>query len=161
MGYMVVAVKKRLELQMLPDERELLTADTGQLKLSTHRLRLRVSHWGSDYFISLMLENIASCQAVYRSVPILLLLGGLGILGALLVGKSEPRLMLLVAGIVLFILYFFTKKMVLRFNSAGDILTVGADGMSMDVAVEFIDAVEQARFDYITDIVEKHRTRSA
>jgi hypothetical protein len=144
-----------LELLMLPDERELLLSDTGQLSLSTHRLRLRVTHWGSDYFISLMLENIASCQAVYRSFPILLVLGVLGFLGGLLVGKSEPRIMLLVAGTVLFILYFFTKKMVFRFGSAGDTMTVGADGMSMAAAVEFIDAVEQARFDYTTSHPKK------
>lgn len=143
---------------MLPGERELFASDTGELVLTTHRLRMKSQQAGAASFVSIMLDQVASSSVAYRSYPLLMVLaavaGMVAILG--LISDSRDSMQFVVLGLVgsfgFALGYLVTRRMTLSFASAGEALHVNAKNMPMGTAVEFIEAVEAARADYVKEI---------
>jgi hypothetical protein len=129
---------------MLPGERVLLESNTKTLTLTSHRVRYRVTRWGSTKVISIMLDQVASCGLVRASHPTLLIVAAIcGV--ALFLADTETRGGFLLIGILLVFAYFITRRTVLAIASSGHTILAPTAGMSVDAIEEFIDQTESAK----------------
>jgi multisubunit Na+/H+ antiporter MnhB subunit len=142
---------------MIDGERALFEAENGALTLTTHRIRVRSERRGSAYFGSIMLDQVASCEVARRSYPALLVIAAVAGLAAIFFGVSgvrDPGLGIgtgFVVAVACLLAYLATRRMTLAFASAGATLHV-ALAMPLSAAIEFIDAVEAARADYMKEV---------
>ena len=138
-------------MTLLPNERE-IPLSVSAITLTTHRLRLVSSQRGPFRIVSMMLDELASCAAVKREVPLLLALAaviaGLGIAMSIFgqnVGPTAAMVGLLVGGLIA-ILYFATRHTVLVFASGGGSrIEISTGHMDPGMIVELIDTIEQAK----------------
>ncbi|MDX2054231.1 MAG: hypothetical protein SFV15_17655 [Polyangiaceae bacterium] len=134
-------------MKLFPDERILLEANSGLLKLTTHRVRFEHQRSGDSVVIGITLDAVASCGLVTTTYPILLLLALLAAIGGLASSShdSGAMLWLFLAACLLVLAYFLSRKVVLRISSAGDDIIVGVQRVGRAPLLEFIDALEQAK----------------
>ena len=129
-------------MKMVTGERVLMESDSKELVLTTHRLRIHAQKWGAARVTSIMLEELCSCELSYKSFVILLLLAALGLVG--LGGTVSP-----IAGTVVALgcvaAYYLTRRQALVFASPTARIVVVTQGMSIERALEFVDAVEGAK----------------
>jgi hypothetical protein len=89
------------------------------------------------------------CELVTISQPLLILLGGLAILGSFML-EGGLQVMSFMTGLVLIVMYFYTRNSVLSITSSGGSkIVVPAKGMARAKIIEFIDAVEKAKVSFI------------
>lgn len=131
-------------MQMLPDETVVLKSETGQLVLTSHRVRYHSESFGAANIVSIMLEQVASCGLVHSTAPLLLILAGFCAL-FVVAGPGELRVFLLIAGAALVGAYFATRKHILAIASAGHHIKVAIQGMSTGDVMRFIEATELAK----------------
>lgn len=139
--------------EMLAGEQVLVEAENGALTLTTQRIRVRSQHFGTAYFGSVMLDQVASCEVARRSYPVFLVIAACAVLFGILVGfwTREPGTGISIGVLVAvgcLLAYLLTRRMTLAFASAGATLHIDFR-MSLASAIEFIDAVEAARADYV------------
>ena len=142
---------ERVGMTLLPNERE-IPLSVSAITLTTHRLRLVSSQRGPFRIVSMMLDELASCAAVKREVPLLLTLAaviaGLGIAMSIFgqnVGPAAAIVGLLVGGLIA-ILYLATRHTVLVFASGGGSkIEISTGHMDPGMIVELIDTIEQAK----------------
>lgn len=139
-------------MELLSDEKVLLTSDTKELTLTTHRIRFRSTSYGTGNLISFMLSELDSCSVVYKSNPILLVLGVILFLLGLIANNqyylSDIIGFIFVAAVILIIAYIGTRKAVLRISSKNSQININLKSMSLENASKFIDAVEQAKYNF-------------
>ncbi len=136
-------------MKLLQGERVLLESDNQELVLTTHRVRFETEKSGSATIISIMLEEISSCQISHATTPILFWLAlASALLGVFLFaqgGGRQPGTGAIVVAIVLAILYAATRRGVISFTSPETVLRVATKGMELDVCRQLIDATEAAK----------------
>ena len=133
------------KLQLLPDERVVMTSDGDILTLTNRRVRYDSVVFGNSSIISITLDSIASCGLVTRAYPILLLLAGIALIAALSMGGGTRSALLILAA-VFAAGYFSNRRSVISIASkGGHAITVPTRGMSRQSAVEFLDAVEREK----------------
>lgn len=137
-------------MKLLVDERELIATNDRLLILTSHRIRLDARVLGRTRLVSITLDSVVSCGIVTRSYPILLAIAALaGLYGVTLSNQRGQSLgtALFVAGLLV-VAYFLTRSATLSIASAGAAIEVPASGMGHDALVEFVDAVESAKFSF-------------
>lgn len=131
-------------MQTLPDKTVVLKSESGQLVLTSYRVRYHSESFDAANVVSIMLEQVVSCGLVHSTVPLLLILAGIcGLLvGA---GPDEVRVLLLIVGAVFVGAYFATRKHILAIASSGHHIKVEIQGMSTAGVMRFIEATELAK----------------
>lgn len=134
---------------LLPNEKILMQSEKNILTLTTHRIRRETKGGGNSSVVSITLDAVASCELITRSFPILLGIAALAAVGGVVTLSRDAA-----TGIVAFVIaiasaaaYFVTRNAVLKIASAGDDIVQPTKGMSHEAMVEFIEAVEQAKFE--------------
>ena len=133
-------------MKLMNDERKILESDKGQLVLTSHRVRFDASVVGQRKIVSIMLDEICSCELNYKSHIILILLAVLSVIFGF-VGGSDAIVAGIVGAIVFAVAYFLTRKQMLSLSSAGAAINVEAKGVKSEDIKGFIDAVELAKFE--------------
>jgi hypothetical protein len=127
-------------------EKKIMESGNGELILTTHRVRYDSKIMGKQTIVSMMLDEVCSCEMNYKSNAILVLLAGLSFLA----GFSGIYLPLVGIGIALVLLaiYFITREQYLTISSAASAINVKVKGMKVELIKEFIDALESAKHEY-------------
>jgi hypothetical protein len=141
-------------MKLSSGETTISEANLEHLTLTTHRVRYDQRTSGATKIVSITLDAVSSCGVVSKSYPILLLLAVVALLlGALLqvTGIEEGNVQngLFLASVALGIVYFLTRAVAFSIASPGESITVSARGLKPDVLIGFIDAVEQAKLEYL------------
>ncbi len=136
--------------KLLPGEKVLMSSDKDILILTNYRVRLNQAATGASNYISIALDCVASCGLVTKSKPLLLAIAAIcGAIG-ITQNKDDFRYGLLVIAAVLVVIYFVTRSAVIAISSnGGDKITSPVKGMSRENILEFLEAVEEARFKFI------------
>jgi hypothetical protein len=141
-------------MELLDEETIISETDFEHLTLTTHRVRYDQRTSDATRIVSITLDAVSSCSVASKSHPILLLLAVAALLlGVFLLntGTEESNIPngLIIASIVLAIAYFLTRVVALSISSPGEAITVVAKGLEPDTIIRFIDAVEQAKLQYL------------
>jgi hypothetical protein len=148
-------------MNLMTDEKVLMDGDHKQITLTTHRIRQENKSWGQLDLVSIMLEEVTSCEYSRKSRPIFLITGIL--LGAFAVffglqGDSNNESIfggLLLLGLLLIIFYFFTIKRGLFISSATAKIKLNTKGMKDENIKSFIDKIELAKNDRLLGLKSK------
>jgi len=134
-------------MTLLQGEEKITEASNGLIVLTNKRIRMRSHHSGQE-LVSILLCNVSSVFAIYRSRPILLLLGGCVFLGGVFVAvEAEPSagMFLFLIALVLIAIYFMSRKHVIQIASKGGrSIDFHISGMSDAMVQEFIHKLESA-----------------
>ncbi len=133
----------------LPGERILFESEANRLTLSSHRVRLDTGKGGNARLVSIMLEELCSCEITRSHYPGLLLLA-LFFVVAGYACKSQYReddflYIGITVAVVMVIFYLASRNQVLSLESAGGSIKVSTSSMNFDEARDFIDRVEAAK----------------
>ena len=136
-------------MKLINDEQKILQSDTGQLILTTHRVRFDASASGQRKIVSIMLDELCSCELNASSNILLILLAAVSAIMGLFGFLAGDLIMIptgIVGAIVFAMAYLYTRRQALSLASAGATINVAAKGMKAEDIKDFIDAVEQAKF---------------
>lgn len=131
-------------MKLINNEKKILESDKGQLILTTHRVRFDGSTAGQRKIVSIMLDEVCSCELNYKSHIILVALAALSLIFGF-AGGSETMLAGVIGAIIFAVTFFFTRKQMLSISSGGAAINVEAKGMKSEAVKDFIDAVELAK----------------
>ena len=139
--------------KLLPGEKVLMSSDRNILTLTNYRVRLNQAARRASNYISIALDCVASCGLVTRAKPLLLVIAAIcGAIG-ITQNKDEIRYSLFLGAVILVVLYFVTRSAVIAISSnGGEKITSSVKGMSRESILEFLEAVEEARFKFIGKI---------
>jgi hypothetical protein len=133
-------------MELLPDERKVSESSDGAVVLTTHRVRL---DQGTRQFVSIALEQVASCSIGTHSYPVLLILAGVVWLGAFqFAGERVGTIPFLIGGLVgalIALLYVLSREQVIVIASAGESIRIRPRGMSRAACIQFVDDLERAK----------------
>lgn len=133
------------KIALLPEERVVMRSDKDILTLTTRRVRYDSSVLGGSSFISITLDSVASCSFHTKSLPLLLVLGAVALIGAF-TQYGGTRLALFGIAVVLVITYFITRRSIISIGSnGGQAIHVPAGGMNRASVVEFLEAIESEK----------------
>ncbi len=137
-------------MDLISGERILLESNTNTLILTTHRVRYKASGAGRADFVSIMLEEVASCTAARRSSPWLLVAAGITFLGGVFLQQQSRQngsalLVGTAAAVVFVIVYLLTRRQVLTINAAQGALHARMSGGNLKQAEDFVDTLESAK----------------
>lgn len=137
-------------MELMKDEKVILTSDTNELTLTTHRIRFTSSGYGFGNVISFLLSELDSCSITYKSNPIFLIIGALAlIVGLVSTGQrstSDAAVALFVVTVIMLLAYFFSRKSVLKLSSKSAHIFINVKQMSLAKVVEFIDTIELVKY---------------
>jgi hypothetical protein len=132
-------------MEMLPGERQLSASSDGAVVLTSHRVRL---DQGSE-FISIVLDQVASCSLGTRSHPILLVVAAVVWLGSFqFAGErlSTPAFLIgTLIGVLIVGLYVMNRRQVIVITSPGGTMRIRTRGMTRASCMQFIDDLERAK----------------
>jgi hypothetical protein len=132
-------------MEMLPGEREVSVSADGSVVLTSHRVRLDQG----GVFVSLCLDQVASCSLGTRSQPILLVIAALVWLGAFQFAGERLTAPAFVAGTLLGVLiaalYVMSRAQVITIASRGETIRIRTRGMTRAACIQFIDDLERAK----------------
>ena len=143
---------------MLTNESRIASLNGGALELTTHRRNITLNTPNNKNFISMTLDEIASCAINHQSDRAALNVGViLGIVGLLMVfGKNEYGFLAIILSVVLIALYYVLRKTVLQIETTGGkTFTVEFGGNSEDIIIAFIKEINDAKLAYLQN---KNRT---
>ena len=135
-------------MNQLPEERTVWKTEGEMLVVTTHRIRFQQQHFGAARVISIMLEELRSCEIRYESYPWLILIGiGFFFLSGFIAFLSEEVIISLciggsiVIGSIFF--YFVTRRQVLRISTGSAAsIRLNTLGWGLDKTKELIDIIE-------------------
>jgi hypothetical protein len=135
-----------------PIEGELIISESNdnQILLTNKRIRQLVN---GEYLTSIMLDKVSVISA-YRFHFLMLLIAGLVLLamGGLSIATERDQelgVALIFVGLVLAILYWFTRKHVITITSdSGVKLMFRTRGMNQETIFKFINQIEDAKLKY-------------
>ncbi|MDB5198745.1 MAG: hypothetical protein JWO92_708 [Chitinophagaceae bacterium] len=137
-------------MTLLANEEQLVTSNGNKVILTTHRIQMTDSDWGSSYKIVIFLEDISSIETRFKSNIIFLILGCLGILFGFYFSSQRYNGSTLnigfIGGIILLGLWLFSKKHVISVSSdGGNSLNFEVGQMSKEQIENFTDNVQSAK----------------
>jgi hypothetical protein len=137
--------------KLLRTEEVVAELATDNLVLTTHRIRHRIASSGREEFVSIMLDQIATCGTFRRSRPLLILMAVLSIFLGFL-SRAEDSAMSnnyfassLVIALALIVAYLLTIRQVLELASAGTTIRANIKGMSQLEIDHFVNEIEKAK----------------
>jgi hypothetical protein len=132
-------------MEMLPGEREVSVSADGSVLLTSHRVRLDQG----GVFVSICLDQVASCSLGTRSHPILLVIAALVWLGAFQFAEERLTAPAFVVGTLLGVLivalYVMSRAQVITIASPSETIRIRTHGMTRAACVQFVDDLERAR----------------
>lgn len=135
-------------MKHLTNEKAIIETDGNVLVLTSHRVRYNATAMSTSDFMSIMLEEVASCGIVKKTRPILLVIAvGFAILALYVWSKSSvnaiagPMIMAGIFGLA----YYLTIRKMLEIASAGSSILVNVSKMGMTQIIEFVDELEIAK----------------
>ena len=143
---------------MLTNESRIASLNGGALELTTHRRNITLNTPNNKNFISMTLDEIASCAINHQSDRAALNVGViLGIVGLLMTfGNNEFGFLAIILSVVLIALYYVLRKTVLQIETTGGkTFTVEFGGNSEDIIIAFIKEINDAKLAYLQN---KNRT---
>lgn len=133
---------------VIDGESIVLESTNGELRVTTHRVRYLLKRTGSTRFVSMMLDAITSCEVTHTSFPALIVIAVLVFLAGIAMNTSRdstPSVIgAVLAGIVI-VVYFATRRQVVRISSPSAHIDVLLIGIGFDEAVRIVDAIEVAK----------------
>lgn len=130
-------------------EQKILQSENKKFTLTSHRVRFEDRRWGGAYIISIMLEEVCSCEIRRMSFPVLLILAFLALLGGAYYYFNEEEVMFIALGVLaallIILLYFATITQMITVASAGGRIHVSTRGMPLETARKIVEAVEDAK----------------
>lgn len=139
-------------MDLLPNEQVVTEIYNGVFKVTTHRLRYDWRSSGSGGIKSIMLEELALCEMIKKSQPLLLVIAALAIVGGIVAvtQNSPPAAGVAFAIAVLCVVgYYMLREQFLAFASAGVTIFLAAKGWPIEDARKLfgdIEAAKNARF---------------
>lgn len=119
-------------MQISDNEKLITESEDKRLKLTSHRLRHYKNTSSKSDFTTIMLDKISSIELTYYKSSIWLLLVGI---------LTIP----IVLGLILIIMYFFSKKHVVSITpDGGTPIMFETKGMKREFLEDFIDKIESA-----------------
>lgn len=109
-------------LVLFPNENKILTSNSNNIILTNYRIHMAEKELGRSYGITIFLEDISSVQLLYKSnfgLLILALLSTLVLLYSLSTGKSDMIMGSLLAGLLLLLLWFLSRKHIVSIHPDG------------------------------------------
>jgi hypothetical protein len=132
-------------MELLPGERQVSESSDGSVVLTSHRVRL--DQGGA--FVSIPLEQVASCSIGTRSHPILLVIAAVVWLGSFqFAGERVTTLAFIIGavfGALIVGIYVMSRTQVIVIASPGEFIRIRTRGMTRAVCVQFIDDLERAK----------------
>jgi hypothetical protein len=137
-------------MQLLPDEELLVTSNQDRIILTSQRIHLTDKEWGRSYQITLFLENISSIENVYKSNPVLLAIGALGLVVGIATINREYQAELAFGGFtaaVIFLLLWLNSRrhVVMISSNGGGKLNFLVEKMGEVEVQDFADKVQAAK----------------
>jgi len=133
-------------MELLPGERRVSESSDGTVVLTSHRVRL---DQGSRRFVSIALEEVASCSIGTHSYPVLLILAAVVWLGSFqFAGERVGTIPFLIGGLVgalIALLYVLSREQVIVIASAAESIRIRTRGISRADCVQFVDDLERAK----------------
>jgi hypothetical protein len=148
-------------MNLMTDEKVLMDGDYKQITLTTHRIRQENKSWGQVDLVSIMLEEVTSCEYSKKSRPIFLIIGLLFVGFAIFIGGQDGSDaqniagIALLVGLLLIVFYFFTIKRGLLISSATAKIRLNTKGMKDENIKSFIDKLEVAKNDRLLGLKSK------
>jgi hypothetical protein len=132
-------------MELLPGERQVSASSDGSVVLTSHRVRL---DQGGE-FISISLDQVASCSVGTRSHPVLLVITAVVWLGSFQFAGERvgtPAFLLgALIGLLIVGLYVMSRMQVITIATPGATMHIRTRGMTRAACVQFIDDLERAR----------------
>jgi hypothetical protein len=132
-------------MEMLPGEREVSASADGSVVLTSHRVRLDQD----GAFISICLDQVASCSLGTRSHPIFLVIAAVVWLGSFQFAGERLAAPAFVVGTLIGVLivglYVMSRGQVITIASSGETIRIRTRGTTRAACVQFIDDLERAR----------------
>jgi hypothetical protein len=132
-------------MEMLPGEHEVSASADGSVVLTSHRVRLDQG----GVFISIGLDQVASCSLGTRSHPILLVIAAVVWLGSFQLASERVTAPAFVVGTLIGVLivglYVMSRAEVITIASPGETIRIRTRGVPRAACVQFIDDLERAR----------------
>ena len=136
-------------MRLVQGETKLSESNDGTVVLTSHRIRLDQGAGSGRQFVSIALDQVASCSFANRSFPLLLLLAVLFALAGFQMGGERTSGTTFLVGVGLAILcvlgYFATRQQLVTISSAADSIKFRVRGMSRAACIQFMDDVESAK----------------
>jgi hypothetical protein len=133
-------------MELLPGERKVSESSDGTVVLTSYRVRI---DQGNRQFVSIPLEQVASCSIGTHSYPVLLILAAIVWLGAFqFAGARVGTLPFVIGGLIgalIVLLYVVSREQIIAIGSAGESIRIRTRGMSRDACVQFVDDLERAK----------------
>ena len=141
-------------LSLFPGEAVVTYSDGGIVTLTTHRICKQEKEWGRSYNQDIMLEHITSCEDRTSSSVALLMIAILAFGLAVLAGVNRSRDfgIYFIAGIVLLLVYFLTRKKQITIASPSTKMHINVSGMSTENIAAFVDKVQQTKNTRIVEL---------
>ena len=136
-------------MNLMDDEKILWKSEQESLVLTTHRVRYHKESLGRAKLQSILLEELASCaiegttSPMYYVLAVVLIV--LGLSASVTSRDATYVVTSLIAGSILFAIYYATRRQVLSFASAGAVIEFPVQGMSINDLKDLIDTAEDAK----------------
>lgn len=141
-----------MEQNELFEGEEIITESGDKVvTLTNKRVRYHASSAGQAHIVSIMLDKISSIEVHYSSQWIVLFLSIALMLAGVVTGLSNERqgqlgMGLAVFGVVLLLIYLFTRKHIVSIASDGGAkINFETKGMKRESVLDFINKVEKAK----------------
>lgn|SRR5690554_1767751 len=134
-------------MELSPKERTLFRSDSGELILTSRRVRFTSGPASRRKVVSLMLEHVTSCRLVAVSHPSLLIVAAVTFIGGVLVQASVQWPVVFygtVIAAVLVVLYNLGRLQMIVIASPSAAIRLNVRRMKMEAAASLIDQVEIA-----------------
>jgi hypothetical protein len=115
------------------------------LVLTTHRVRLQARQFGRARLTSILLSELQGCEISYTSSPSLLIIGGLTLLFGFLIGDTLAVTIGTILGLLIIGAYLYSRRQVMQLSAGLVAIKVRVEGMGMQNATRYIEALEAAK----------------
>jgi hypothetical protein len=136
--------------RLLPGEKVVMTTAGVPLTLTNLRVFLDETERGESRYLTVTLDAVASCGVVTRTLPFLLGIAAVAGIGGLIQITSEVGLVLIGIAAILVVAFFTSRSAMLTISSTGgEHIAVPAKGIGRREIIQFIDAVDAAKVEFL------------
>jgi len=147
-----------LSSDLIEGESIVLESDMKAVSLTTHRIRQEIRESGRYKLISIMLDQVSSCEINRKSNPVILFLALILLVGGLFTlekgvsfsgGLSQASGIMFLLSLMFFVIYLLARSQVVSISSASTKIVFSTSGMKKEKCVQFVDKVESTRMDFL------------